>query len=272
MSDQGIHLEYRERVAVVTLDRPGRLNAFNEFMWSELERVVGELRERSPRVIVVTGSGNRAFSAGFDVNIDNPQVAGLIDAVQGGHRSPIELLIRRIRTAVDDLTSLPSPIIAAINGDAHGGGAELAIRCDMRVMEPDAGVCFSEVRLGLMPDWGGTPALTRLVGPARAAEMILTARKVGAEEALSLGMINRICAPGKALDESLELADAISQNGPRAVRSALEVIRSTGKKCMEEAFDLESEKAVELIASGECYHGISALLSKQKPEFPDIEA
>ncbi len=270
MAEHGIHLEYRERVAIVTLDRPERLNTFNEFMWSELERVAAELREKTPRAIVVTGSGDRAFSAGFDVNIDNPQVSGLIDAVQGGHRSPVELLIGRIRNAVDGFVSLPSPVIAAINGDAHGGGAELATRCDVRIMEPDAAICFSEVRLGLMPDWGGTPALTRLVGPARAADMILTARKVGAEEALSIGLINRISAPSRALDESLEMAAAIAENGPRAVRSALEVIRSTGGKYLEEALEFEAEKAVDLIATGECYHGISALLSKQKPEFPDI--
>ncbi|MCP4694836.1 MAG: enoyl-CoA hydratase/isomerase family protein [Desulfobacterales bacterium] len=228
------------------------------------------MKKKTPRAIVVTGSGDKAFSAGFDVNIDNPQVSGLIEAVQEGRREPIEKLIGRIRGAVDGLASLPAPIIAAINGDAHGGGAELAARCDLRVMEPDAAICFSEVRLGLMPDWGGAPALTRLVGPARAADMILTARKVGAEEALSLGLINRISAPGRALNESIELAGAIAENGPRAVRTALEVIRSTGKQSLEEALAFEAEKAVELIASGECYHGISALLSKQKPEFPDL--
>ncbi len=270
MSEHGIHLEYRERIAIVTLDRPERLNTFNEFMWSELERVVEELREKTVRAIVVTGSGKKAFSAGFDVNIDNPQVSSLIEAVQGGRRSPVEKLIRRIRNAVDGFVALPAPIIAAINGDAHGGGAELAVRCDLRVMEPDAAICFSEVRLGLMPDWGGAPALTRLVGPSRAADMILTTRKVGAEEALSLGLINRICAPTRVLDESLEMAGAIAGNGPRAVRSALEVIRSTGRKSREEALEFEAEKAVDLIASGECYHGISALLSKQKPDFPDI--
>jgi enoyl-CoA hydratase len=240
-------------------------------MWNELEQVVAKLQENMPRVIVLTGSGDKAFSTGFDVNIDNPQVYNLIQAVQGHHRPPVEKLIRRIRNAVDSLVCLPIPIIAAINGKAYGGGAELAVRCDLRVMDPDAVISFSEVRMGLMPDWGGTAALTRLVGSARAADMILTAREVKAREALDLGLVNRISSSAKVLDESVELAETIAKNGPRAVRFALEVIRSTGDMSLQDALELEAERAVTLITSGECYHGISAFLSKEEPSFPDIE-
>ncbi len=270
VSEIGIRLELSGHIAVVTLDRPERLNAFNERMWSELEQVVSKLKEELPRVVILTGAGEKAFSVGFDVNPDNTQVASLMDAIQKHDRKPADILIRRIRAAVDGFVSLPVPIIAALNGDAYGGGAEIAFRCDMRVMDPNAVICSSEVRLGLMPDHGGGVALTRLVGPAKAADIILTARKVTAEEAFNLGLVNRISAQGRVLGESIEIAETIARNGPLAVRSALEVIRHTPSTSLKEALELELEKAVDLIASGECRHGISAFLSKKEPEFPDI--
>ena len=125
------------------------------------------------------------FSAGFDVNPANPQITILAEAVKKRSRTAVEEVVRYIRETVDRLVALPVPIIAAINGLAFGGGAELAVRCDMRVMDPGAVICFSEVRLGLMPDWGGGVALSRLLGRSLAADLILTARRVGADEALA---------------------------------------------------------------------------------------
>ena len=269
MSTYGIRVERKDKVAVVLFDRPERRNAFDETMWSDLERLTAELARSLPRAVVVSGAG-KAFCAGFDVNPDNPQVSSLIGAVEKKERAPVEALIKRLQTAVDGLVSLPVPIIAALNGDAFGGGAELASRCDMRIMDPVARICFSEARLGLMPDWGGGPGLTKLAGASTAADMILTGRRVGAEEALRLGLVNRISAPGQALDEAIALAGQIAKNGPRAVRHALAVIRRVRELPMQQALDLEREQAVSLIVSGECVHGITAFLSKQEPVFPDI--
>jgi enoyl-CoA hydratase len=263
--------EYRDRCAIVTINRPDKRNAFDKDMWAGLERVISELREKRPRAVVITGAGDKAFSAGFDVNPDNPQVSGLVAAVQKHSRIAVEELVRYIRETVDRLVALPMPIIAAINGLAFGGGAELAVRCDMRVMDPGAVICFSEVRLGLMPDWGGGVALTRLLGKAKATDLVLTARRVGAEEAYSMGLVNRISKPGKALEESLGIAAAISKNGPRAVRAALEVIRRSADIPLRDALELETLIASDLAASGECVHGITAFLSKKEPEFPDPE-
>ena len=270
MSDSDIHIERDGHIAVVTFDRPQRRNAFNEERWSRLEEIVSKLKDQLPRVVVMTGAGEEAFCAGMDVNPDNPQIADLIDAVQAHDRSPVEVLIRRIRNAIDSLVSLPVPIIAALNGNAYGGGAELAARCDFRVIDPKAVICFAEVRLGLMPDWGGGVALTRLVGPGKAADLILLARQVKAAEALNLGLVNRISSPDKALDESIALAETIAKHGPRAVQLALEVIRRTADMPLQEALELETDRAVTLIASGECYHGIAAFLEKKDPEFPDL--
>jgi enoyl-CoA hydratase/carnithine racemase len=265
----GVLLEYRGHCAVITLNRPDKRNAFDLAMWTALESAVGRLKKKIPRAIVVTGAGERAFSAGFDVNPANPQVASLMEAVRNHDRRPVEKLISYIRQTVDDLVGLPVPVIAAINGLAYGGGAELAVRCDMRLMDPGAVICFSETRLGLMPDWGGGVALVRLVGRSKATDLILTARRVNANEALSLGLVNRVSTPGGVLDESLAVADAISKNGPRAIRASLEVIRGSADLPMREALELETSIASGLVASGECVHGISAFLSKNEPDFPD---
>ena len=270
ISEYGVRLERKGHVAIMTFDRPQRPNAFDEKMWGSFEGVLAELKEKLPRALVVTGAGERSFSAGFDINPENPQVANLIEAVMKRDRDPVDILINRVRKAVDELVFLPIPVIAALNGDAYGGGAEIAVRCDMRVMDPGAFICLSEVKLGLMPDHGGAVGLTRLVGPGKATDLILTARKIPADEALQLGMVSRVSAPGKALEEALALAGTISEMGPRAVRHALEVIRRTPDIPLREALEMETEKAVTLIASGECYHGIMAFLEKKKPEFPEL--
>jgi enoyl-CoA hydratase len=258
------------KISVLTMDRPDRHNAFNEEMWRSLDEAAAALESDLPRAVVITGAGAKAFSAGFDVNPDNPQVGSLIDSVQKHDRGPVDRLIHYIRGVVDRFTSIPVPIIAAVNGMAYGGGAELASRCDMRIADPGAVFCFSEVRLGLIPDWGGGVALARLIGTGRAADMILTARKVNAADALVMGLVERISAPGSCLDEACEAARQISKNGPASVRAALAVIRKTRDLALPAALEFESDQAIGLIAGGECVHGITALLSKKEPEFPDL--
>ncbi|MBN1472738.1 MAG: enoyl-CoA hydratase/isomerase family protein [Syntrophaceae bacterium] len=267
--DYGISLKRQGQIAVITLERPAKHNALDKHMWDCLDKVVAELKHKLPRVIILTGAGDKAFCAGFDVNPENPLLQKLHAATEARDIASLDYVIRRVRTSADNLVSLPVPIIAAINGLAYGGGAEIASRCDLRIMDPHAVFCFSEVRLGLMPDHGGAVGLTRLVGASRAADLILTARKVRAEEALQLGLINRISSLGKALEEAISLALSIAQNGPRAVRHALAVIRKTGDLTTQEALEMETEEAVALVASGESVHGISAFLTRQKPDFPD---
>lgn len=268
MTAVGVKLDRRDNIAVVTLDRTERRNTMNADMWRALDGVAADLEADVPLVVVITGAGESTFCAGMDVNPDNPQIEAVMAGVLKHDRQPVEQLIAELRKVVDRLVALPIPIIAAINGNAYGGGAELAARCDLRVMDPDAHLCFSEVRLGLMPDWGGGAALTRMVGPGLAAELILTGRRIPAERALQIGLVNRISPAGGVLEEALEMARDIAANGPLAVRSALEVIRKTPDMPYARALDLEFEKAVDLITAGECVHGITAFLSGKKPEFP----
>lgn len=265
----GIRLEIKNNIATVTINRPERMNAFNLNMFDELKRVTRELTHRLPRVVIITGSGERAFSAGFDVNPDNPMVSSLYEAVAQQKADEVRASIQMLRDSVDGFIALPVPIIAALNGLAYGGGAELAMRCDMRIINKNGTICFSEVKLGLMPDWGGGAALTHLAGPAVAADLILSARTISSEEAFSLGLINRISEKNQAYQDALELARDISQNGPVAVRHVLSLIRQSRNMTLNESLNYEFEQAVSLIASGECIHGISAFLSKKAPDFPD---
>ncbi len=267
--EKQLQLERRGKIGLVTMNRPTRRNAFNDEMWTELERIAASLEKMPPRCVVITGQQGGAFCAGMDVNPDNPQIARIQEAVGNQDLQAIRTILLQIRKQIDRITGLPVPVIAAINGDAYGGGAELAVRCDLRVMDPKAVLRFSEVTLGLMPDWGGGVALTRLVGSGIASDLILTARPLPATEALSLGVANRISAEGRCLESALALAEEIAANGPRSIRAALKVIRTTPDISLQKALDLETETATELIASGECYHGILAFLEKRPPTFPD---
>lgn len=268
MTDGTVRIDYVGAIAVITIDRPARKNAFNRAMWTALGRVADELAAQLPRAIVLTGAGD-VFSAGMDINPDNPQVAELVTAVAQRDAAPPRTMLAEIHGQLDRLFALPVPLIAAIGGLAYGGGAEIATRCDLRVADPAAVICFSEVRLGLMPDLGGGVALARLIGPGRAADLVLTARKLDANEALALGLVNRISASGAARAEAIALAEQIAANGPRAVRAALSILRRATDLPWRDALAAEVDTAAQLIATGECQHGITAVLGRTPPQFPE---
>lgn len=269
MTENRIRLERKNKIAIVFMDRPEKRNAFDTAMFEALEKVTRELEQDLPRAVVLTGAHNRSFCAGFDVSLENPMASDFFSAVNQKDTALAGNIISRVRRAVDGFAGLPVPLIAAINGQAYGGGMELATRCDLRVMDADATLCFSEVRLGLMPDWGGGASLARLVGHARAADLILTARVVKADEALGMGLVNRVSDKGRCLDEALALAENIGQNGPKAVRHALAALRQSRDLSLKKAMDREAEEAATLIASGECIYGITAFMEKKAPRFPD---
>ena len=269
MTESRIRLERKGRIALVFMDRPERKNAFDGAMFEALERVTRDLEQDLPRAVILTGTHGPSFCAGFDVTLENPMTADFLKAVDQKDTALAGEVIHRMRRAVDGFAGLPVPLIAAVNGLAYGGGAELAVRCDLRIMDAEARLCFSEVRLGLMPDWGGGACLAKLVGHARAADLILTARVVNADEALGMGLVNRVSEKGRCLEEALALAEDIGRNGPRAVRHALAVLRQSRDLPLKEALDREAEEAATLIASGECIHGITAFMEKKAPQFPD---
>lgn len=270
MEKENIILEIKDKIAFITLDRPARLHAFNDVMFDLLEKITLQLRNALPRAVIITGSGYQSFSAGFDVKPDNPMVQRIMDAIGTKDHATVNQAISHIRHVVDSFVSLPVPIIAAVNGNAHGGGAELAVRCDLRVMSDEAYFRFSEAKLGLMTDWGGGAALVRLVGSSKAADLLLTARRVFADEAMRIGLVNRVVHKESVLKEAIEIAAQIAENGPNAVRHMLALVRNGRNVSFDASLQEEEERAVSLILSGECFHGVSAFLESKKPEFPDV--
>lgn len=269
MTDSRIRLERKNKIGVVLMNRPEKKNAFDNAMFDALEKVTRELEQDLPRAIVLSGVDDRSFSSGFDINLENPMTEEFLDAVNKKDAALAGKLINRMRHVIDGFVSLPVPIIAAINGPAYGGGMELATRCDLRVMDMVTELCFSEVRLGLMPDWGGGACLARLAGTAHAADLILTARVVKADEAARMGLINRVSDKGRCLDDAMKLAEQISRNGPKAISHALDVLRQSRDLPLKDVLAKEAEAAADLIASGECIHGITAFMEKKAPRFPD---
>lgn len=265
-----VTLTRQERLAIVLLDRPERQNMLDTQMIEQLTAVAEDLAGNLPRALVVTGAGD-AFCTGLDLNpTTNPAVEHLLYAVQRHDRMAVEAMVDRTRSAVDRLTGLPIPVIAAVNGPAWGAGAELALRCDLRVMDGAATLCLIGARMGLAPSLGGGTALTRLVGPSRAADLLLTARKLPAVEAFSLGLANRLAEPGKALDNALRLAFAISRNGQHAVRAALRLVRGSAGLDNDGALALERDAATHVILSGDFLIAIKATLNKTDAVFPDV--
>jgi enoyl-CoA hydratase/carnithine racemase len=235
MSD-GVVLEHREGVAVVTLDRPQRMNALSREMVLGLGRVGRELTTLgSVRAVVLTGAGDGAFCAGADLK----ERIGMSDA------QVLEQLAL-YRSELGWLGEFRVPVVAAINGVALGGGLELALACDLRVAHAGAVLGLPETSLGIIPGAGGTQRLPRLVGEAKAKELILLGERLTAEQALAIGLLSRVFPKSEALlDATLAFIRPISEGAPLAQAAALRAIRAA-------SLPLEQGLAVELAAYREC--------------------
>jgi enoyl-CoA hydratase len=250
-------LDYRvaDGVAIVTLRRPEALNALNQELFTELGEVAELARiDDGVRVLILTGEG-RAFAAGADI----PEITQLPDVFAGRNFSAAG------QAVMNELAALPKPTIAAINGFALGGGLELALACNLRVAHPKARLGLPEVGLGLIPGYGGTQRLPRLIGRSRALDLILTGRHVTAEEALQLGLINRIA--DDALQGAIELAQTILRNSPLALGLALEAVERGEGLDMAEALETESDLFGLACTTQDMREGTRAFLEKRTPEF-----
>jgi enoyl-CoA hydratase len=267
MTQGRVTVERHDRVALLTLDRADRGNAIDQAMVDSLAEAVSELAAELPRALVVAGSGTDAFCSGLDIRADgNPLAQNLLAAVKARAPDRIKALLLALREPFDRLVTLPIPVVAAVNGLAFGAGAELAVRCDLRVADASASFCFINTRLGLTTSLGGGPALARLVGPARAADLLLTARKVPITEAYGLGLVNRPSQPGQAVETALEVAAMIASNAPRAIRATLGNLR----RDLTSEMDAELDTAADVFASGDFAYGIHAARTRSAPEFPDV--
>jgi enoyl-CoA hydratase len=246
-------------IATVTLHRPEVLHAINGVMFDELEGLFHRLAaDPEIRVMIVTGSGDRAFAAGADIRAlaETDAVTGRAAAERGHH---VFGLIH------SQLERAGKPVIAAINGAALGGGCELALACTLRIASESARLGFPEVKLGLIPGYGGTQRLTRLLGRSRALRLMLSAQIVDAAEALRLGLVDEVFSTAELLPRARVLAGAIASMAPLAVEGVLESVARGEEQRLPEALATEAEIFGRLCGTADKEEGLSAFLAKRPP-------
>ncbi len=257
MSYETIVWEAAEGVATLTLNRPEVHNAMNERMRRELTECFAALvSDDAVRVVVVTGAGERAFSAGADIReFVEPQ-------------APTRFRETRRRVDFRQLMDrCPQPIIAAIRGYAFGGGLELALACDIRVAGDDARLGLTEVDLAIIPGGGGTQRLPRLVGRGKALEMILTGARLDAREALRIGLVERVVPAAQVRAAALELAKTLAAKAPVALRYAKEAVVKGLELPLANGIRLENDLSTLLRTTEDRIEGARAFLEKRKPRF-----
>lgn len=257
MVHENLRVEREQGLAVVTLDRPKALNALNSQLLQELEAaLLGLAADPSLRAVIVTGAGEKAFVAGADIAEMagfTPQQAWAFAAT--GHK------------VLALLESLPVPTLAAVNGFALGGGCELALACDLIYASEKAKFGLPEVGLGVIPGFGGTQRLTRLVGRQRAKELIFTGEMIDAQKAKEVGLALEVLAPDKLLDHCRGVAQKVMKKGPLAVGQAKRAIEFGADADLHAANELERQAFANLFGSEDQREGMKAFLEKRSPAF-----
>lgn len=249
--------ELRDALAVVRLNRPDKMNALSRRMLDELGEAFKRIEgEPQVRVAILTGEGERAFSAGTDIS-------ELAQLDEGGAREAA----RRGQEICDYIEHCRVPVIAAVNGVAAGGGCELALACHLRVASTRAHFSLPETRLGVIPAYGGTQRLARLIGQGRALEMMLTGANVSAEEALRASLVNRVTSPEMLFIEVEALAHEIAGLAPLAISACLRAVTRGMELPLEEGLALEAELFSSLFSTEDMREGTSAFLEKRPPVF-----
>ena len=256
---QFVKLTVEDRVAIITIDHPP-VNALNQPTLEELNAVVDEvIASEQVKAVVITGGGQIAFVAGADIN----EFTKLETAEQA------QAVSRQVQGLFDKIACAPKPFIAAINGVALGGGLELAMACHMRIIGDRAKVGQPEINLGIIPGWGGTQRLTRLVGTAKAVELILTGDSLTAQEAYRLNLVNKVVPGGEVLKTAKDLARKMSQKGALAIGAALQAIMGGAGLPLSAGLALEAEQFATIGLSEDAKEGVRAFLEKRQPAFRD---
>ncbi len=259
MSEESpIKAERRGAVAVWTIDRPDRMNALSRATLLAFGRLAREAaKDDGVRAIVITGAGDKAFCAGADLK-----------ERQGMTENDVRVQVDLYRSELGPLDRSPKPVVAAINGVAFGGGLELALVCDLRVAAEHAQLALPETSLGIIPGAGGTQRLPRLVGEARAKELICLARKLTAHEALSWGLVNRVTPKGTSVvDDAVAWIEPIASGAPIAQAAALEAIDRSFDVPLEYGLELEKVSYDKTLVSADRREALKAFAEKRKPRF-----
>ena len=250
-------LEREDGFAVITLNRPPA-NAISAELVLELEAAVGELAgDPAVRAVIITGAGDRIFCGGADLG----------SAFSGGPGADLEAFLRRGTTLLRRIETLPKPVIAAIQGHATGGGCEIAMACHLRVMKETARIGQTESNLGIIPGYGGTQRLPRLIGRTKALEYLILGTQIAAPEALALGLVNRLAKEGETLAEAKALARTIVTRAPIATRLIIECVDRGLNGTIDEGIDAEVRAFLEVLRTEDAAEGIQAFFAKRPPEF-----
>jgi enoyl-CoA hydratase/carnithine racemase len=250
-------VEVQEPCGLITINRPDKLNALNRTVLDELERALRQLEaDPAARVIVLTGAGEKAFAAGADIR----ELAGLSPAEAIRHARAGQRLMGLVSDS-------PRPVVAAINGFALGGGLELALACDIRIASDKAQLGLPEVSLGLIPGYGGTQRLPRVVPRGKALELILTGDRIGAAEALSIGLVDRVVPAAELAAQARALAAAIARRGPAAVSLAKRAVHVGVDSGLEAGLAYEAAQFGVVSGTADAREGCAAFLEKREPRF-----
>jgi len=254
---ENLILEIQDRVARVTISRPKVLNALNEKTVREIHAVFSSLRENADvGVVILTGAGEKAFVAGADIN-----ELAVMTPLQGEASSKLG------QAALREIETLGKPVIAAINGFALGGGCELALACHMRFASENAKLGLPEVGLGIIPGYGGTQRLPRIVGLGRALELITTGNMIDAQEALRIGLVNHVFPQADLIPACEKIAQAILGKGALAIRYALDAAVRGMESDLTQGLEREAGHFGLLAATADMHEGLKAFLEKRKPNF-----
>jgi enoyl-CoA hydratase/carnithine racemase len=251
MDVETIRYEKQGHIVTLTLNRPPA-NSVNLAMLSDIEKALDDAgQDREVRVLIITGAGEKGFSAGFDVgDVANAHITG----PKG----------QELWTRIDRFSK---PVIAAINGYAFGGGCELAMASTFRVMQEGAKIGLTELNLGIIPGWGGTQRMPRMLGKAKALELILFSKRLTAQEALEIGLVDRVSAEGALMSDVMEMAEFLAQRPPLAVEAVLNAVNAGLEKGLVEGTKAEWEGTRKVSSSKDAIEGFTAFLEKRPPHF-----
>ena len=257
MSYENIILDINEGIALLTFNRPKAMNALNGALLAEFSQALDEIDAREDvRVLVLTGSGDKAFIAGADIS-----ELATFNALEA------RLFAKKGHDAIGKLQALSIPVIGAVNGFALGGGSEMALACDFIYASENAKFGLPEITLGIIPGFGGTQRLTKLIGKNKAKEMIFTGKMISAAEALDFGMVNKVTAAETLMDEVMKTAKSIAAKGRVSLRAAKYAVNAAQDVDIATGCNIEIEAFALCLASEDSKEGTKAFLEKRKAQF-----
>ena len=260
MQYKNLLFEVEDKIAIVTINRPELMNALNHETVKELKAAALAVREDSSiGGMIVTGTGDKAFAAGADIN----ELAK--ESVLSGRETSI-----RGQETLQVFELMGKPVIAAINGYALGGGFELALGCHIRIAAENAKMGLPEVGLGIMPGFGGTQRLPRLIGSSRALELILTGKTISANEALNIGLVSKVVPEGKSLESAIEMMKVILSKAPLSIKMCIEAVNRGMNMTLDEGLAIESDRFGLLCGTEDMKEGMNAFLEKREAKFKGI--